>query len=280
MKRHSTPTVLRPRQRCVRAFGTVGAFGVSGALALALSGCVSDKAFDLPTYEAHACVSASAGYYCVQPGDTLESVAKAFGRRKEDVAQWNGVKLSDSLTGGEMLRVGPIAGTRAAVVVEAGAPASASASGKAAARATGAKSAKNTKNAQDAAVASTRFIWPVSGTVVREFDSDGSRGIEIAAPAGTPVKAVASGRVVYAGDKIKDYGLMVIVKHDDHFVTAYGNNRRLTVAEGAMVPRGATIAETGETANGEAVLQFEMRENGRAVDPLAYLPADSGPVMP
>lgn len=230
----------------------------AAALAFVVSGCTTGKAFDLPTYQAHACVSASAGYYCVAPGDTLASVANAFGRRKEDIAQWNGMHASDALVGGEMLRVGPLGGAQ---IVSTNAAS---------------KTAKNAASATDAA---DHFIWPVSGTVVREFDAKSSRGIEIAAPAGTPVKAVASGRVVYAGDKIKEFGLMVIVKHDDHFVTAYGNNGRLTVAEGATVPRGATIAEMSKPANGEAVLRFEMRENGRAVDPLAYLPADSGPVM-
>lgn len=246
----------------------LGFWRILAAAALAAmlaSGCATDKSFDLPSYEAHACVSASAGYYCVQPGDTLGGIASAFGRRKDELAQWNGMAASDTLLAGQMLRVGPLTGK--------------------AAKAAGSKNASKAAadaTAEAAAAANTdpsnRFIWPVSGTVVREFDTHGSRGIEIEARAGTPVRAAASGRVVYAGDKIKDYGLMVIVKHDDHFVTAYGNNRRLLVAEGATVTRGTPLAEMGARGNGEARLQFEMRENGHPVDPLAYLPADSGPL--
>ena len=100
------------------------------------------------------------------------------------------------------------------------------------------------------------------------------RGIEIAGHAGTSVKAAAAGRVVYAGNGIKTYGLMVIIKHEDGFVTAYGNNRRLLVHEGDAVQRGAAIAEMGTQSDGEARLQFEMREGSHAVDPLAHLPAD------
>ena len=114
--------------------------------------------------------------------------------------------------------------------------------------------------------------------VVREFGEGGSRGIEIAGSAGRLIKAAAAGRVVYAGDGIKTYGLMVILKHDDGFVTAYGNNRRLLVREGDAVQQGAAIAEMG-TQGGAALLQFEMREGSHAVDPLAHLPADSGPVV-
>jgi lipoprotein NlpD len=217
-----------------------------------LSGCANDKPFGMPSYSAGACLSASAGYYCVQPGDSLESISASFGRTPADLAQWNGMKAADSVQAGQMLRVGPPTGV---------------------ARASNAPAPVATASAN-------RFVWPVSGTVVREFGTKGSRGIEIAGRKGAPVKAVEGGRVVYAGDKLKQYGLMVIVKHDDHFVTAYGNNSRVTVAEGATVQRGATIAEMGTRGGGQPLLQFEMREDGRPVDPLAYLPPDSGPVTP
>jgi lipoprotein NlpD len=114
--------------------------------------------------------------------------------------------------------------------------------------------------------------------VVHEFGADGSRGIEIAGRAGMPVKAVAAGRVVYAGNGIKSYGLMVIVKHDEGYVTAYGNNRKILVREGDAVTQGMTIAEMGSRSGGQPLLQFEMREGSHAVDPLAHLPAGSGPV--
>ena len=206
----------------------------------------------MPSYEAGACVSAAAGYYCVQPGDSLDSIATSFGRRSDEIAQWNAMEAASAVRAGQMLRVGPPSGIAPEPPLAAAPP----------------------------EATSSRFIWPVAGTVVREFGAQGSRGIEIAGRPGAPVKAVDAGRIVYAGDKLKQYGLMVIVKHDDHFVTAYGNNRRLMVAEGANVQRGTTIGEMGVGGEGQALLQFEMREDGRPVDPLAYLSPGSGPATP
>ncbi len=248
MKQRCMPTRLRSWRWRTSAAGALAALGL-------LSGCVAQRPFSMPSYEAGACVSAAAGYYCVQPGDSLDSIATSFGRRPGEIAQWNAMEAASTVRAGQMLRVGPPSG----VASVSPAPPFAAAQPEGAAN---------------------RFVWPVAGTVVREFGAQGSRGIEIAARPGTPVKVVDGGRIVYAGDKIKQYGLMVIVKHDDHFVTAYGNNRRLMVAEGASVPRGTTIAEMGTGRDGQAVLQFEMREDGRPVDPLAYLPPGSGPVTP
>ncbi|CAG9266594.1 Membrane proteins related to metalloendopeptidases [Paraburkholderia unamae] len=244
------------KQRCTQTgFRSWGwrALGMGACFTLALlSGCATRTPFDMPNYTVNACVSASAGYYCVQPGDSLDTIAASFGRQRSELVQWNGLGAAATVSAGQMLRVGPPSGVASvphAPQLAAHAPAN-------------------------------RFVWPASGTVVQEFGTQGSRGIEIAGRLGAPVKAVDGGRVVYAGNKLKQFGLMVIVKHDNHFVTAYGNNSRLTVAEGATVQRGATIAEMGARGGEAALLQFEMREDGRPVDPLAYLPADSGPVMP
>lgn len=225
-----------------------------------LSGCTFDTGPDIsaiwPTSTiSRPCRAVSAGEYCVQPGDTLDSVAQGFGRKPQDVAYWNGVSPGAPLRVGQLLRLTPpdAPSHHASPAHQAG---------------------------PDAAVAApVQFTWPVNGMIVREFGEGGSRGIEIAGHAGTPVKAAAAGRVVYAGNGIKTYGLMVIIKHEDGFVTAYGNNRRLLVHEGDAVQRGAAIAEMGTQSDGEARLQFEMREGSHAVDPLAHLPADSGPVV-
>ncbi|MFC4702299.1 MULTISPECIES: peptidoglycan DD-metalloendopeptidase family protein [Paraburkholderia] len=213
-----------------------------------------------PVFAMH-CQQVSAGYYCVQPGDTLARVAPEFGRTPQDIASWNDVAPGAPLRVGQMLRVAP---------PDAG-PAQANAAPAGAAYVTETTGVTHTS-------ASAQFVWPVNGMVVREFGEGGSRGIEIAGSAGKPIKAAAAGRVVYAGDGIKTYGLMVILKHDDGFVTAYGNNRRLLVHEGDAVLQGAAIAEMGTQGDGAALLQFEMREGSHAVDPLAHLPADSGPV--
>ncbi|WP_322095268.1 peptidoglycan DD-metalloendopeptidase family protein [Paraburkholderia bannensis] len=223
-----------------------------------LSGCVAFQGDADTTLFTASCSNAVAGYYCVQPGDTLNSVAYGFGRTPEDIAHWNGLAAGATLQVARLLRVAPPDWS----ALQRNAPGAAAAPG-----------------AQTQTPAHTApFIWPVSGMVVQEFGVDGSRGIEIAGRAGMPIKAVATGRVVYAGSGIKSYGLMVIVKHDDGYVTAYGNNRKILVREGDAVTQGMTIAEMGTRSGGQALLQFEMREGSHAVDPLAHLPPGSGPV--
>ncbi|QBR01814.1 peptidoglycan DD-metalloendopeptidase family protein [Paraburkholderia pallida] len=249
----------------LRWHGAIGGvlLGVGGLL----SGCTLVGGPALSVFTTH-CGTVSAGYYCVQPGDTLDGIAHGFGQKPQDVARWNDVSPGTPLLVGQMLRMAPPdAPSHHAAAPHADEPHPAAP-----------HPAAGTAGAMHA-VASAQFVWPVSGVVIREFGEDGARGIEIAGRAGMPIKAVAAGRVVYAGDSIKTYGLMVIIKHEDGFVTAYGNNRRLLVREGDVVQRGATIAEMGTQSNGEALLQFEMREGNQAVDPLAHLPADSGPVV-
>lgn len=228
---------------------------VAATMVATLSGCAIDGDFERGGATA-ACHSVIAGYYCVKPNDTLQSVAFAFGRNARDVAQWNSLAENAPLHAGQTLRMGPPDWSS---WHDGG-------------------SAQAQSQARANASAASRFVWPVSGVIVREFGADGARGIEIAGRAGTPIRAAAPGRVVYAGDSIKAYGLMVIVKHENGYVTAYGNNRRLLVAEGDPVQQGASIAEMGARDDGQALLQFEMREGGKPVDPLAHLPAGSGPL--
>jgi lipoprotein NlpD len=235
--------------------------GLCAAMAVSavLAGCASEGEPAMALFTA-SCSNAIAGYYCVQPGDTLDSVAYGFGRKPDDIAHWNGLTPGAPLLAAKLLRVSPPDWT----VLE---------------RATPAASAASTSATAASASRNGTFIWPVNGMVTHEFGADNARGIEIAGRAGMPVKAVAAGRVVYAGDSIKSYGLMVIVKHDNGYVTAYGNNRKILVREGDTVTQGMTIAEMGTRSGGQALLQFEMRKGSRAVDPLAHLPAGSGPVV-
>jgi lipoprotein NlpD len=228
------------------------------AASAALAGCASQGEPVMALFTA-SCSNAIAGYYCVQPGDTLDNVAYGFGRKPDEIARWNGLAPGAPLLVAKLLRVSPPDWT----VLE---------------RATPAASTASTSSTASSASRKEPFIWPVSGMVVHEFGVDNARGIEIAGRAGMPVKAVAAGRVVYAGDGIKSYGLMIIVKHDNGYVTAYGNNRKILVHEGDTVTQGLTIAEMGTRSSGQALLQFEMREGSHAVDPLAHLPAGSGPV--
>jgi len=116
--------------------------------------------------------------------------------------------------------------------------------------------------------------WPVDGgSVVGRFNSsDAIPGIEIAGDSGDPVRAAANGVVVYSGNGLVGYGELVIIKHNDSFLSAYGHNRKRLVKEGQQVTAGQQIAEMGSTGTTRNELEFQIRKNGNPVDPLSYLP--------
>jgi len=116
--------------------------------------------------------------------------------------------------------------------------------------------------------------WPASGVLISKFSSNGSlnKGIDIAGDLGQPVLAASDGAVVYAGSGLRGYGELVIIKHSDTYVSAYGHNRRLLVREGQQVKAGQAIAEMGSTGTDRVKLHFEIRRQGKPVDPLEFLP--------
>ncbi len=118
------------------------------------------------------------------------------------------------------------------------------------------------------------WTWPAIGTVISTYSPTGSlnKGIDIAANEGTPVMAASAGTVVYAGNNLHGYGNLLIIKHNDSFVSAYGHNRSLLVKEGQRVSAGQKIAEMGSTGADRVKLHFEIRLNGKPVDPIKYLP--------
>jgi lipoprotein NlpD len=120
----------------------------------------------------------------------------------------------------------------------------------------------------------TGWAWPSSGILIGKFSSNGSlnKGIDIAGDLGQPVLAASDGSVVYAGSGLRGYGELVIIKHSDTYVSAYGHNRRLLVREGQQVKVGQTIAEMGSTGTDRVKLHFEIRRQGKPVDPLEFLP--------
>ena len=118
------------------------------------------------------------------------------------------------------------------------------------------------------------WAWPASGSLIGRFASNGSlnKGIDIAGQLGQPVLAASGGTVVYAGSGLRGYGELVIIKHNETYVSAYGHNRRLLVREGQQVKVGQSIAEMGSTGTDRVKLHFEIRRQGKPVDPLQYLP--------
>jgi murein DD-endopeptidase MepM/ murein hydrolase activator NlpD len=124
----------------------------------------------------------------------------------------------------------------------------------------------------DASGVEPEFRWPARGRIIQGFKAGGNDGINISVPAGTSVRAAESGVVVYSGDGLKGYGNLVLIKHPNGFVTAYGNNGELDVKRGEQVKRGQVIAKSGDTGNVNAPqLHFELRKGSTPVDPTNYL---------
>ena len=138
----------------------------------------------------------------------------------------------------------------------------------------GASQSKNalTGAQADAAGTEPEFRWPARGRIIQGFKSGGNDGINISVPAGTSVRAAESGTVVYSGDGLKGYGNLVLIKHPNGFVSAYGNNGELDVKRGESVKRGQVIAKSGDTGNvNSPQLHFELRKGSTPVDPTSYL---------
>ena len=210
-----------------------------------------------------ACGSAPVGpgFYRVERGDTVSKIARENRTTVASIKRWNGLTNPDAIEVGQVLRVAPPAGSATA----------AESSGSGAANT--AKSDSSTPAvAQNKAGPGVSLIWPAQGSVIRSFDGKNSKGIDIANAAGTPVVAAATGNVVYAGNGLRGYGNMLIVKHDDDYLTAYAHNRVLLVKEGQTVQQGQQIAEMGDTDSNRTMLHFEVRYMGRSADPARYLP--------
>ena len=218
-----------------------------------------------------ACGSAPVGpgFYRVERGDTLSKIARSHRQSVQSITRWNNLTNPDSIEVGQVLRVEPpngVASTSGAVRSNGNGNGSASASAAP-------RPAPGDNAPSSAPASSISLIWPTSGSVIRGFDGSSSKGIDIAAPAGTPVVAAAAGTVVYAGNGLRGYGNLLILKHNAEYLTAYAHNRALLVKEGETVAQGQKIAEVGDTDTNRVMLHFELRYQGRSIDPSRALPA-------
>ncbi|MDR5751096.1 MULTISPECIES: peptidoglycan DD-metalloendopeptidase family protein [unclassified Caballeronia] len=207
-----------------------------------------------------ACGSAPVGpgFYRVERGDTVSKIARENRTSVQNIVRWNGLANPDAIEVDQVLRVVPPAGMAAAP------------------RPAPASSASRGDTAPDPAPAKApamSLVWPAQGEVIRTFDGKTSKGIDIVNAPGTKVVAAAGGTVVYAGNGLRGYGNMLIVKHDSEYLTAYAHNRALLVKEGQTVAQGQQIAEMGDTDSNRVMLHFELRYLGRSTDPSRYLPA-------
>jgi len=188
--------------------------------------------------------------------------------------RWNGLEPPYRIYAGRLLRVVPPEGEALSVPERAPKVAEREETKRKEVVAAPASAGKSRPSARDTAGKGLHWGWPLDGQVVQTFRR-GERtrqGIRIAGRAGQPVLAAAEGRVVYSGSGLKGYGNLIIVKHNDEYLSAYGFNRRLLVQEGERVKRGQRVAEVGQASGGGYLLHFEIRRDGTAIDPLVYLP--------
>ncbi len=216
------------------------------------------------------------GYYTVKPGDRLIRIGLDHGQAYKDIARWSSIDNPDRIEVGQVLRIVPPVGEGVAAkpVVMASAAAVAIAPLPAATASKPAPSpVVTTPTPASGADEDPGFIWPNNGAVLASFDEVKNKGLDISGAAGDPVLASADGRVVYAGAGLRGYGNLVILKHNNTYLTAYAHNQKLLIKEDQSVKKGQKIAEMGSSDSDRVKLHFEVRRQGKPVDPSKYLPA-------
>jgi lipoprotein NlpD len=227
------------------------------------------------------------GYYTVKAGDTLFRIALDNGQNWRDIQNWNSLANANAIEVGQVLRVLP-----PVAVVTAPAPAPVVVAPTGPATSPVASSGVTSRPLTEAAPApvapippvapvqpppaavgdEVAFIWPAQGSVVTPFDEANNKGVSIAGKIGDPVVAAADGRVVYAGAGLRGYGNLIILKHNNTYLTAYAHNQALLVREDQAVRQGQKIAEMGSSDTDRVKLHFEVRRLGKPVDPMGHLP--------
>ncbi|OXI84595.1 peptidase [Burkholderia sp. AU31652] len=220
--------------------------------------------------------------YVVKRGDTLTGIASANGCSVADLRTWNKLGANGRLRMGQALRIVkqqplPAPGAPGTQVAASSASGNGAASNPAATQ-TIASSASDRQVVKETKrhAGGVALKWPASGKIVDGFRPGQNRGIQIAGRPGDPVRAAADGRVMYAGTGLNDYGSLIIVQHNADFLTAYAHNRKLLVKTGDIVRQGDEIAEMGDLDNSRVALLFEVRRDGKPVNPMPYLPSSQG----
>ena len=185
--------------------------------------------------------------YVVKAGDTISAIATRYRLDYRELARWNGVGADFRIDVGQVLTLAP--------------PLTSAIAPKASVRAPATR-----------VTASPHWSWPAEGRALSTVEQPaGGVGVRIEGTLGSPIRAAASGRVVYQGTGLRAYGRLLIIKHDDTWLSAYGYNQDVSVVEGEQVREGQQIATMGEGPGHQAMLYFEIRVNGHPVDPRAHL---------
>ena len=209
-------------------------------------------------------------HHKVRKGDTLYSIAWAYGHDVRDVARWNSIRPPYTIYPEQRIRVKPPAKYTARSQPPTH---TSSKSSSVRNKTSSAKTASNTytKNKNAAKI---NWQWPTNGKIIGKYAArdTGKKGLDITGKAGQRIRAAASGEIVYAGSGLRGYGRLIIIKHNDTYLSAYAHNRKLYVKENQKVKRGQHIADMGSDEGQTVMLHFEVRRNGKPVNPMNYLP--------
>ncbi len=232
------------------------------AIAILLSSCITTQDRPaVPVSDINRAPPKMAGIHQVKPGESLYEIAWRYNRDFTDLAKINGINKPYKINAGDYLRLSkhdkaPHTAKPKQEVASVKKPTPAP------------KAPPEPVLPKDFA-----WVWPTSGTIIHYFSNEkGQKGIDIAGKTGQPVLAAAPGVVVYSGSGLRGYGQLIILKHNDEFLSAYAHNRQLLVKEGDSVKVLQKIAEMGQTDTESVRLHFEIRRKGEPVNPLQYLP--------
>jgi lipoprotein NlpD len=200
-------------------------------------------------------------YHVVSKGETLYSIAWEYGHDVRDVARWNKIRAPYTIYPQQKIRLRP----RPAPTVAKTRP-------RQSAKVTTTKLTKPATKRKN--TVKIGWQWPTKGKIIGRYSAhdSGKKGLDIAGKIGQRVYAAAEGQVVYSGSGLRGYGKLIIIKHNDTYFSAYAHNNRLFVTEKQKVKKGQHIANMGSSEASRAMLHFEVRRNGKPVDPLRYLP--------
>ncbi len=234
-----------------------------------LAGCSSSNLIDIPITD-QGKYQYTPKIYTVQKGDTLYGISWAFGLDYKQVAQWNGISAPYIIHIGDQIHLYSkeqknTTNTKPLVLT--------SLPGRIQPARTKAAAAPVEKNiVTPVAAASGKWSWPAQGKLVGRFSPKaGNKGIQITGTEGSPIRATSSGQVVYAGEGLRGYGKLIIIKHSSEYISAYAHNREILVREGQTINSGQQIASMGQTDTNTPMLHFEIRKSGDPVDPIKLL---------
>jgi len=210
-------------------------------------------------------------HYKVQEGDTLYSIGWRYDQDAKKIAEWNGLRAPYVIHRGQVLRIAPPAGTPAEPLFQAIQPEPGRTKRSPTAVVTQPQPKPSTSRVSTGPVV---WGWPAGGKLISTFSAKkiDRKGLNISGNKGEPIRAAASGKVVYSGSGLTSYGNLLIIKHSESYLSAYAHNEKLLVKEGTSVKRGEKVATMGATASNQVMLHFEVRYKGKPVDPQKHLP--------